>query len=58
MTVELAHSATEMEASPLARQTRPDFFEPKIVALYQSLFDVRHLNLHKSGVRLSRLAQQ
>lgn len=30
-----------MESSPLTKQTRPDSFQPKIVQLYNELFDVR-----------------
>lgn len=29
-----------MEPSPLTQQARPDFFQPKIVELYQALFKV------------------
>ena len=31
-----------MEASPLTQQSRPDTFKPKIVQLYEDLFQVRH----------------
>ena len=34
--------ATTMEASPLTQQSRPDTFKPKIVQLYEDLFQVRH----------------
>lgn len=30
-----------MEASPLTQQSRPDTFKPKIVQLYEDLFQVR-----------------
>ena len=31
-----------MEASPLTQQSRPDTFKPKIVQLYEDLFQVRY----------------
>lgn len=31
-----------MEASPLTQQSRPDIFKPKIVQLYEDLFQVRY----------------
>jgi hypothetical protein len=30
-----------MEASPLTQQARPETFKPKIVQLYENLFNVR-----------------
>jgi hypothetical protein len=32
-----------MEPSPLTQVLRPDFFQPKIVRLYEQLFRVRSL---------------
>lgn len=39
--VQLSVATTTMEASPLTQQSRPDTFKPKIVQLYEDLFQVR-----------------
>ena len=46
-----------MEASPLIQQTRPDVLKPKVVNLYESLFQVGAHQMHSTvdGVLIGRI---
>ena len=48
----------DMEPSPLTQQTRPDYFQPKIVQHYQDLFNVRPYMPENSSIKSCLPAQR